>query len=129
MRLCYFARNELFQRYFSRILTENFPWQLSQQLFIRTSFFQGHLCGCFRTLFTSTRLLFYIVFLISPICCFVMFTPVIKFNSCNGWFEHCIEVLGIWDKVWCLTKRSFCFVIDKSNWDTTHVTTEITFAS
>ena len=38
--------------------------QLSEQLFIRTSFFAGHLCGCFRTLFSSTRVLF-LLFLIS----------------------------------------------------------------
>ena len=63
-RLCNFTKNELLQRYFSRILTENFPKQLSEKLFIRTSFFPEQLCGCFRTLFSSTRLLF-IVFLIS----------------------------------------------------------------
>ena len=34
-----FTRNDFLQRYFSRILTENFRWQLSEQLFIRTSFF------------------------------------------------------------------------------------------
>ena len=45
--------------YFSRILTENFPWQLSKQLLIRTFFFQEHLCGCFWTLITSTRQLDY----------------------------------------------------------------------
>ena len=42
-RLSNFTKNELLQRYFSRILTENFPWQLSEQLFIGTSFFPGHL--------------------------------------------------------------------------------------
>ena len=41
MRLCNFTKNELLERYFSRILTENFPWQFSEQLFIRISFFQN----------------------------------------------------------------------------------------
>ena len=100
-------------------MTENFPWQLSEQLFIRTSFFPGQLCGCFRTLFSSTRLLFLLCFYFY-ICCFVVFIPVIKFNFHNGWFEHRKEVLGIWDKDWHLTKRLFHSVIDKSNWDTTH---------
>ena len=50
-------RNDLLQRYFSSILTENFPWQ-----FIRTSFFPEHLCGCFWTLFSWTRLLFILCF-------------------------------------------------------------------
>ena len=45
------------------------------------------------------------VFLISPVCCFVMFTPIIKFKFHNGRFEHCKEVLGIWDKDWHLTER------------------------
>ena len=61
-RLCNFTKNELFQRHFSRILTENFPWQLSEQLFIKTFFFPQHLCGCFRTLFSSTILLFILCF-------------------------------------------------------------------
>ena len=61
-RLCNFNKNELLQRYFSRILTENLPWQLSEQLFIRTSFFPEYLCSCFQTLFSSTRLLFILCF-------------------------------------------------------------------
>ena len=76
-------KTKLLQRSFSRILTENSPKQLSKQLFMGTSFFPGHLCGCFQTLFRSTRLLFF-VFLISPVCCFVVFTPIIKFNFHNG---------------------------------------------
>ena len=104
-RLCDFIKNEL-QRYFSRIFTENFPWQLSEQLFIRTSSFPGHLCGCFRTLFSSSQIgcILFVVFLISPVCCFVMFTPIIKYNFHKDWFEHRKKVLGIWDNDWYLTK-------------------------
>ena len=64
-RLCNFTKSELLQRYFSRILTENFPWQLSKQLFIRTSFFSEHLFGCFRY-FSSTRLPFILSFQFHP---------------------------------------------------------------
>ena len=40
-RLCNFTKNKFLQIYFSRILTRNFHWQLSEQLFIRTSFFRN----------------------------------------------------------------------------------------
>ena len=35
------TKNDLLQRFFGRILTENIPWHLSEQLLIRTSLFQN----------------------------------------------------------------------------------------
>ena len=84
------SKNELLQRYFSRILTENFPWQLSEQRFIRHLFFQdisvtaSELC-----LAQLDHSLYCLKFPSS-----VVFTPVIKFNFHNGWFEHRKEVLA-----------------------------------
>ena len=38
-----FTKTELFHRYFSRILSANFIWQLSELLFLRTTFLPKHL--------------------------------------------------------------------------------------
>ena len=78
-----------------------FPLATFRTVVYKNIFFPRHFCDCFRTLHSSTRLLF-LLFLISPICCFVVFTPFIKFNFHNGWFEglciflmHILKIVGI----------------------------------
>ena len=109
----------------SEIYSQN-PWKIPMKKFIFSKV-ACWLCATFSYIpwgFYLIKKFVKICFKFPPVCCFVMFTPAIKFNFNNGWFEHRKVLLGIWDKDWHLIKRQFCFVIDKSNWDTIHTQTQ-----
>ena len=103
-RLCDFIKNELLQRYFSRILIENFPWQLSEQLFIRRSFFQNISVAASELCLAPLDYSLYHVFNF-PRLLFCLVYPRHRVQLHNGWFERRKEVLGICDKDWHLARR------------------------
>ena len=116
---------DIFQGFWLKIPLATFRTVAYKNIF----FFPRHLCGCFQTLFSSTRLLF-LLFLISPVYCFFVFSPIIKFNFHNSWYEHHKEGLGIYGtKTDILQKGSFVLSqINQTEIPHTHIRTEITSA-